>query len=300
MAKTRPVKRTREERKRQSMVSSSSSSSSSSLPALGSSQLPQKTKKASSVINISDDSDDEPAPKANPASKPTAKARKMSPAVSIVEISSDSDQERRRPKVQPKIKDRPKSPIEIIDVDALDEGEANPPLPPHTESDSSSNRGGIPDDPIILDEPLFLDDPNEPLFEPLIPKTPSSLPDELDISRNVQNVDDEMVPQLDSARSASGVLSKMSPTPAPSISPPFPPPLPKKRPSQQSTTLPRIPRAQTPQKSISIAVKGSPTTPSLPRKHHPRTPDQTVLSVKASPGSHRKGVCVFTHNSLCV
>ncbi|PBK71343.1 hypothetical protein ARMSODRAFT_72719 [Armillaria solidipes] len=318
MAKTRPIKRTREERERQSIVSSSSSSSSSSLPAPGSSQFTQKAKKPlpaqTEIINISDDSDDEPAPKAKPAPKSKAKARKVSPAVSIVEISSDSDQDRRRPKVQPKPKDRLKSPVEIIDVDALDDGEANPPLPPHTdESDESSNRGGIPDDPIILDEPLFLDDPDEHLFEPPVPEPLSSLPDELDISHEVGNEDDEMGPQanssatpigeqLDSAHEASGALSELSLTTAPSISAPLPPPLPKKaRPSQQSTTLPRIPRAQTPERSIAIAVKGSPTTPSLPRKHRPRTPDQTApLSVKASPGSPRKSVCVFLHNSSCV
>lgn len=315
MAETQPVKRTREERERQSMVSSSSSSSSSSLPALGSSQFSQKAKKPppapTEIINISDDSDDEPAPKAKPALKSKAKARKVSPAVSIVEISSDSDQDRRPPKVQPKskvqpkFKDRPKSPIEIIDVDALDDGKANPPLPPHTESDSSSNRGGIPDHPIILDEPLFLDDPDEPLFEPPIPEPPSSLPDELGISHDVENEDDEMGlqantsattlgEQLDTARAASGVLSELSLTAAPTISASLPPPLPKKRPSQQSTTLPRIPRAQTPERSISIAVKGSPTAPSLPRKQRPRTPDQPVtLSVKASPGSPGKNSQVF-------
>lgn len=298
MAKTRPVKRTREERERQSIVSSSSSSSSSSLPAPGSSQFSQKAKKPlpgqfyalpylgqthcstapMEIINISDDSDDEPVPKAKPVPKSKAKARKVSPTISIVEISSDSDQDRRRPKVQPKPKDRPKSPIEIIDVDALDDGEANPPLPPHTESDESSHRDGIPDDPIILDEPLFLDDPDEPLFEPPIPEPPSSLSDKLYLSHDVRSEDDEMGPQanssatpigepLDSAHKASGALSELSLAPAPSISAPLPPPLPKKRPSQRSTTLPRIPRAQTPEGSIPIAVKGSPTTPSLPRKH---------------------------------
>lgn len=198
----------------------------------------------------------------------------MSPAISIVEISSGSDQDRRRPKAQSKPKDRPKSPIEIIDVDALDDGEENPPLPPHTESDESSNRG-IPDDPIILDEPLFLDDPDEPLFDP---EPPSSLSDKLYISHDVGSEDDELGPQanssatligepLDSAHKASGALSELSLAPAPSISASLPPPLPKKRPSQQSTNLSRIPRAQTPERSIPIAVKGSPTTPSLPRKH---------------------------------
>ncbi|KAG7440537.1 uncharacterized protein BT62DRAFT_580190 [Guyanagaster necrorhizus] len=309
MARTRPVKRTRVERERQNIVSSSSSSS---LPEPGSSQFTQKVKQPppaqAEIINISDDSDDEPVTKTKPALKPKAKVRKVSPANSIVEISSDSGQGR-RPKFQPMPKERRKSPIEIIDVDALDDGEVNPPLPLHTdESDESSNRGGIPDDPIILDEPLFLDDPDEPLDdEPLI-MSPSGPPVELAVSLDIGNEDYEVGPQanssatpirkqVDPVQGASGALLELnSMAPAPSVSaPPLPlPPLPRKaRPSHQSTTLPLISRAQTPEERNPIAVKGSLTTPSLPKKHRLHTDQISSLSVKASPSTPRKSSQLF-------
>ncbi|KAK0450391.1 uncharacterized protein EV420DRAFT_752215 [Desarmillaria tabescens] len=309
MAKTRPVKRTREERERQSIVSSSSSSSSSpSLPVPGSSQFARKKQPPPAeveIITISDDDNDEPVTKPKSAPKPKIKARKVSPANSIVEISSDSDQDRRRSKVQPKPKDRQKSPVEIIDVDALDDVETNPPLPPHTdESDGNSNRGGIPDDPIILDEPLFLDDPDEPLFdEPPIPEPSSSQPA---ISQDFGKKHDEMGLQANSIATPlreqpyPGTLSELKLTvSATSVAVPPPPPLPKKaRPNYPSTSLSRIPRAQTPERSIPIAVKGSPTTPSLPRKHRPRTPDQSApLSAKASPSSRKSSQLLFEGHS---